>query len=228
MSEQRSEIGQRLFFDEHQWATVEAAMARLIPTDHEPGAREANTVGFLDGYLSGIGYIYAKPDGSGFEELTGLQADAWRQRVDSLRETYTEGLRELDQRSSEMFGEGFRHLSEDRQDSVLAEVEAGPGENVEARQEESATAGYGSPEVAEAPEPGMQQVENEFEMEFFDLLVLHTRQGFYSDPIYGGNTDHVGWQVIGFPGPASLEEAYSGRYTTLPYFANDDSDREAR
>ena len=29
------------FFDPHQRATVEAAMARIIPTDDEPGAREA-------------------------------------------------------------------------------------------------------------------------------------------------------------------------------------------
>ena len=31
--------------------------------------------------------------------------------------------------------------------------------------------------------------------------MTHTRQGFYADPIYGGNRDRIGWQVIGFPGP---------------------------
>ena len=61
------------FFDRHQRATIEAAMARIIPTDDTPGAREAGTVDFLDRYLSGIDYIYAKPDGSGFETLTGRQ-----------------------------------------------------------------------------------------------------------------------------------------------------------
>ena len=29
------------FFDPHQRATIEAAMARIIPTDDMPGAREA-------------------------------------------------------------------------------------------------------------------------------------------------------------------------------------------
>ena len=46
-------------------------MARIIPTDDTPGAREAGTIDFVDRYLSGIGFIYAKPDGSGFEELAG-------------------------------------------------------------------------------------------------------------------------------------------------------------
>ena len=59
------------FFNPHQRATIEAAMARIIPTDDTPGAREAGCIDFLDRYLSGIGYIFAKPDGSGFETLEG-------------------------------------------------------------------------------------------------------------------------------------------------------------
>ena len=46
-------------------------MARIIPTDDTPGAREAGTIDFLDRYLSGIDFIYAKPDGSGFETARG-------------------------------------------------------------------------------------------------------------------------------------------------------------
>jgi gluconate 2-dehydrogenase gamma chain len=34
-------------------------------------AREAGTIDFLDRYLCGIDYIYAKPDGSGFEKFEG-------------------------------------------------------------------------------------------------------------------------------------------------------------
>ncbi len=73
------------FFDQHQRATVEAAMARVIPTDDLPGAREAGTVDFVDRYLSGIDYIYAKPDGSGFESLSGRSAAAWQRRVELAR-----------------------------------------------------------------------------------------------------------------------------------------------
>jgi len=51
------------------------------------------------------------------------------------------------------------------------------------------------------PEPALQQSVIEIGLGFVPLLALHTRQGFYADPIYGGNRGRVGWDVIGFPGP---------------------------
>jgi hypothetical protein len=35
---------------------------------------------------------------------------------------------------------------------------------------------------------------------FFSLLVQNTREGFFCDPIHGGNKGMVGWTQIGFPG----------------------------
>jgi len=35
---------------------------------------------------------------------------------------------------------------------------------------------------------------------FFQRLLGDTRQGFFADPVYGGNRDMVGWKMIGFPG----------------------------
>jgi gluconate 2-dehydrogenase gamma chain len=35
---------------------------------------------------------------------------------------------------------------------------------------------------------------------FFDQLLDQTVQGFFSDPIYGGNKNKRGWRMIGFPG----------------------------
>jgi gluconate 2-dehydrogenase gamma chain len=35
---------------------------------------------------------------------------------------------------------------------------------------------------------------------FFDQLFDQTVQGFFSDPMYGGNKNKVGWRMIGFPG----------------------------
>ena len=37
--------------------------------------------------------------------------------------------------------------------------------------------------------------------EFFSLLRQHTIEGMFCDPVHGGNTDMLGWQLIGFPGP---------------------------
>jgi gluconate 2-dehydrogenase gamma chain len=202
------------FFDPHQRATVEAAMARIIPTDDRPGAREARTIDFLDRYLSGIDFIYAKPDGSGFERLEGKRAGAWRRRIDTLRERYVAGVEALDRTARERFGSDFAELSEDDQDEVLRAVEGADDQQQEAELERARTQLYGAPvEVA------LQQTSAEIELDFVPLLALHTRQGFYADPIYGGNRDRVGWDVIRFPGPSSLAEVHSGRYSTLEYFA---------
>jgi len=35
---------------------------------------------------------------------------------------------------------------------------------------------------------------------FFEILLQDTRQGFFADPIYGGNRDMAAWKMIGFPG----------------------------
>src|ERR671926_291412 len=97
--EDRDTAGDHGFFDVHQRETIAAAMARIIPTDDQPGAREAGTIDFLDRYLLGINYVYAKPDGSGFEQLDGKRAEAWQQRIASVRGTYVDGIKELDRRS---------------------------------------------------------------------------------------------------------------------------------
>ena len=75
-------------------------------------------------------------------------------------------------------------------------------------------------------EPAMQQTSAEVDLAFLPLLALHTRQGFYADPVYGGNRDRVGWQLIGFEGPTSLAETHAGRYTTRPFFAEEPIDWE--
>jgi gluconate 2-dehydrogenase gamma chain len=35
---------------------------------------------------------------------------------------------------------------------------------------------------------------------FFDFLWKHTQEGFFADPIYGGNKNKVAWKMVGFPG----------------------------
>lgn len=201
------------FFDEFQRQTVEAAMARIIPTDHEPGAREAGAIDFLDRYLSGIDYVYAKPDGSGFEKLAGKRADAWRQRIDGIRGKYLAGIDEINQRGRGEFGKDFHQLATDQQDHVLTAMERPDLSEERQREEDQAGAGF------TPPEPALQQIAAEADLDFFPLLVLHTRQGFFADPIYGGNRDRIGWNVIGFPGPATLAEAQTGQYNSLSWFA---------
>jgi gluconate 2-dehydrogenase gamma chain len=35
---------------------------------------------------------------------------------------------------------------------------------------------------------------------FFEMLLKMTVEGFFSDPVYGGNRNMVAWRMIGFPG----------------------------
>ena len=35
---------------------------------------------------------------------------------------------------------------------------------------------------------------------FFEELWALTKQGFFADPIYGGNKNYAGWEMVGFPG----------------------------
>lgn len=206
-------VTETTYFDDHQRATIEAAMARIIPTDHEPGAREAGTVEFLDRYLSGIGFIYAKPDGSGFEQLQGKRASAWHQRIEIIRSIYNAGVENLEERSQRKFGDSFIALTDEQQDELLGDLERSlETGGAEIRPDIL----YGGP-----VEPALQQTNAEIDLAFFPLLVMHTRQGFYADPIYGGNRDHVGWKVIGFPGPESLAEVHSGRYSSLAWFSDE-------
>lgn len=204
---------ERLFFDEHQWATVEAATARIIPTDHDPGAREAGVARFIDRYLSSLDYVYANAWGSGFLRLSGRQADAWGARMSRLRARYVEGLRELDRIGESLHGKVFHQLDEDQQDEVLVVISG--------RSKPRRTAlGADDPDDNSAETGGpavlISQPVTDERLDFFATLILHTRMGFYGDPAYGGNIDRVGWATIGFPGPASLAETH-GHFSTAEY-----------
>ncbi|MDQ3900924.1 MAG: gluconate 2-dehydrogenase subunit 3 family protein, partial [Actinomycetota bacterium] len=84
--------GAPLFFSSEEWQVVEAATARIIPTDRDPGAKEACVTRFLDRFLSGTDYIYANARGDGFLQLQGKKAEAWRARIEHRQKVYREGI----------------------------------------------------------------------------------------------------------------------------------------
>lgn len=203
-----ADSAERLFFDDHQWETIEAATAQIIPTDHDPGAREACVTRFIDHYLSGVEYIFAAADGSGFLKIEGKSEGAWRERIAAMQKTYREGIAELDAISGRRFGGTFKDLEEEEQDAVLLEISRLPKPE---------------PVVIGRGRPSGTFLQGAFDegMDFFQALVLHTRQGYYGDPAYGGNKDRVGWQTIGFPGPASLADTNSCTYSVREHFVLD-------
>jgi gluconate 2-dehydrogenase gamma chain len=57
--------------------------------------------------------------------------------------------------------------------------------------------------------------------QFFEALLQITMEGFFADPIYGGNRNKAGWKLVGYPGlPATyatlLDEYRNKRYRVEP------------
>jgi len=55
---------------------------------------------------------------------------------------------------------------------------------------------------------------------FFKALLAATMEGFFADPVYGGNRDMAGWKLIGFPGAYAnyyeLVDQHNVRFTAPP------------
>ena len=168
------------YLDDHDYAVVEAACARLIPTDEDPGAREARVVDYIDGLLGAFESdpprIWAGGPFSGrfggeagfadFHRLTPREELAWRTRIEGshgipererlgpvigLQERYAEGIAAL--------GHDFCEVAGEEQDKRLRHHH-----------------------------------------EFTALLYEHACEGMYGAPEYGGNQGLVGWHNIDFPG----------------------------
>jgi hypothetical protein len=89
----------RIVLSEAEWKSVEAITARIIPTDHEPGAREAQCVNFIDKALA--------------------HEDA------AAKPLYEAGLVGLDAVAQARFEQPFVALTPEQQDEILAALEAG-------------------------------------------------------------------------------------------------------
>ena len=76
-------------------------------------------------------------------------------------------------------------------------------------------------EALTAMEAGKAAFENFDAKAFFQRLLAITMEGFFSDPIYGGNRGKASWRMLGFPGlPATyagkIEEYRGKRYVAEP------------
>jgi gluconate 2-dehydrogenase gamma chain len=76
-------------------------------------------------------------------------------------------------------------------------------------------------EALKAMEEGKAQFENFSSRAFFARVLAMTMEGFFGDPIYGGNRNKASWKMLGFPGlPATyanvVEEYRDKRYVAEP------------
>jgi len=152
---------------------LEAAVERLIPADHLGPGARDAGVACF------IDGQLASPWG-----LHGRQyrAGPWQEGTPEQgfqspltpQEIYRTGMREIDQHCRDEHAKAFPFLGASLQDLLLREME---------------NDALALPSLSSAL--------------FFSLLLRNTMEGFFADPLYGGNRDKAGWRLIGFPGVAA-------------------------
>ena len=160
------------YFTADERAFIEAAMSRLIPNDDiGPGAVEANVPFFLDRQLAG-------PFGRGDHYYLGgpwkkgTPEQGYQSRFNPAQ-LYRAAIKAIDTYAGAQFnGRSFAKLSDADRDTVLKGLEAGKIDLDDGVDGKS----------------------------FFAMLLQNTKEGYFADPIYGGNKDMGAWKMIGFPG----------------------------
>src|SRR5277367_4571556 len=159
------------YFNTAEWAFINAAVGRLIPSDGPgPGGVDAGVPEFIDRQMElpyGHGaYSYMKgPFLDKSPPTLGYQLRY------TPREIYRLGIAAANSAAQKSHGKDFAQLSAADQDLLLAEMEKG--------------------QATFATVPAAV---------FFGQLLANTKEGYFSDPLYGGNRGMVAWKWIGFPG----------------------------
>ncbi len=172
-----------VFFTPDEAALVEVLVDRLIPADPTtPGGKDAGVAVFIDRQLAG-------PYGSATALYMrppfadGLPGQGPQSPLTPAAR-YRQALAALDQHSRDAFaGKAFREIPENQQVAIIKRMESGD------------LVLYGSNGRA-----------------FFEVLLQNTKEGFFADPIYGGNRGMAAWKMIGFPGARYDYRDWVGRH----------------
>jgi gluconate 2-dehydrogenase gamma chain len=107
------------------------------------------------------------------------------------REFFRAGVTSANEYTRKAFGKDFDRLNEEQRIAALKAMEAGKAEFT----------GFGS-------------------AMFFNALLMITMEGFFADPMYGGNRDMAAWKMVGYPGlPATYRhdiKKYLGKVYDKP------------
>lgn len=158
------------FFNADEAAAMDALVDHLIPTDALGPGAKEAGVTFFLDQQLATGW----GSGDHFYRQGPFEAGTPEQGYQlsfTPAEMFRLGLRKLDDASRAAGGKAFASLGATEQDAMLKRMQAG--------------------ELDFAPLPSAI---------FFQALLDATMEGFFSDPIHGGNTGMAGWLLVGFPG----------------------------
>lgn len=161
------------FFTAREAATVEAIADRLIPADHlSPGGKDCGCAVFIDRQLAGeFGRAARLYNKPPFAR--GLPTQGYQGDLTPAGR-WRLGLAALDDHALAHLGKSFVQLTPAQQDVVLAGLEDGT--------------------ILLKLKPSFST------REFFELVLQNVMEGFFADPLYGGNRHMASWKMIGFPG----------------------------
>jgi gluconate 2-dehydrogenase gamma chain len=159
------------YFTADEQAFIETAVDRIIPPDSTgPSATEANVPFFLDRQLAG-------PFGRGDHYYLGgpwpkgTPQQGYQSRY-SPAQLYRAAIAATGKYVSGKYGgKNFKQLAVADQDTVLKGLES-----------------------------GTIKLDGADGKAFFTMFLQNVKEGYFSDPIYGGNKDMAAWKMIGFPG----------------------------
>ncbi|MCL3859818.1 gluconate 2-dehydrogenase subunit 3 family protein [Actinotalea sp. K2] len=106
-----------------------------------------------------------------------------------LQHVYRTGLRALDRYCLNERSAAYIGLTADDQDGVIRHF-LGP------EQTEVGT----TPQLFGDEEGERDDADLPILRRLFAVVREHTIEGFFCDPVYGGNRDAIGWKLVGFPG----------------------------
>jgi len=161
------------YFTPQEALTMEAIVDRLIPPDSlSVGGKGAGCAVFIDRQLAGSFGKSTRLYMKG-PFAKGLPTQGYQGALTPAGR-YREGLRALDDYAHSRHGKNFAQLSPEQQDEILEGLESGKIE--------------------------LKLVSGLSTRSFFELMLGNTMEGFFADPLYGGNKGLVGWKLVGFPG----------------------------
>ena len=72
-------------------------------------------------------------------------------------------------------------------------------------------------DALKALDQGKAELDNFDGKQFFEALLTITMEGFFADPIYGGNRDKAGWKMVGYPGLPAVYSTLIDQYRNRRY-----------
>ena len=174
------------YFNATEWAFVMAATARLIPSDGDGPGAYEARVPVFIDRQLSTSYGLGADWYMQGPHMPSADPALGFQTPLNPKQIYRQGIAAINTWCEQSHGKSFDKLESAQQDEVLTGVQQG------------------------SINLGAQL------RDFFTVLLGNTKEGYFSDPKYGGNYNMLAWSYIGFPGARASFKEWAGQHN-VPY-----------